>query len=120
MEYLGQWEFWQEVGLTVAARLSVIAAALWAVKMVTDRLKKQPATPSGLGELHLPAVSRSTAISRLPKGRKVKKSSPLKEHYRPLTLIKPRSDSWKEKMGKYLSGEPVVSAGSPPKPRGGN
>ena len=109
MEYLTQWEFWQEVGLTVAARLSVVAVALWAVKMVTDHLGERPAAKTGSRRLLAPALPKITRTSRERHGGKTRGSYPAEVRHRPLTLKKPGPDSWREKMGKYLSGEPIAS-----------
>jgi len=113
MEYLTHWEFWREVALTVAARLSVIAAALWAVKMVTDRLAEksgaalQPAAPTG-------AISRTTmAPSSMSGGSRIENYTTQKPHRRALTLkgtkATPAAEAgiWREKMAKYLTGEPT-------------
>jgi hypothetical protein len=109
MEYLTQWEFWQEIALSVAARLSVIAAALWGVKMVTDRLTAKPAAPSPGSPT---AETRETVVLSLPGlGGRVEEFRSARPVRRPLTLKAagtagaPEAEIWCEKMAKYLSSE---------------
>ncbi len=100
-EMLMQTDFWREVGITVAARLSVVAVALWGVKMLTDHLreaaphpkpkktaKPAPAAPIPVYALQSSGSNRSTSHSAGPGGRS-----------------QSEVESWKKKMGKYLSGE---------------
>ena len=113
MEYLTQWEFWQEVGLTAAARLSVVAVALWAVKVALDHLRERtPAvqTPQGTAA---PVAREVPPLIRVLREGGVRESRPLDERGHTLTLKK--SDrgtteqpvSWRAKMETYLSGEPL-------------
>ncbi len=117
MEYLMAGEFWREVGLTVAARLSVVAVALWAVKMVTDHLKGsalvQP-VPAGVPTAVEPPPTRMTNAVALeqPGGQNSRGGV-----RRKLFLKKTESEAWREKMGKYLSGEPVVTSTTPRRQR---
>lgn len=116
MEYLMSGELLREVGLTVAARLSVVAVALWAVKMVTDHLRDsmsgrpQPAVAAPVAPDRSQPVP-AAVLDRLAGDR------PSVTGPRGLSLKKTESDSWREKMGKYLSGEPVVTSTSPRRQR---
>jgi hypothetical protein len=107
MEYLTQWEFWQEVALSVAARLSVVAAALWAVKMVTDRLVEKtvavtpPASsPAGVA----PALrGKAGATGEFHSFEPRRRGLTLKTGK---TAVPSDAGLWREKMAKYLTGEP--------------
>lgn len=112
MEYLMSGELWREVGLTVAARLSIVAVALWAVKMVTDHLRES-IIPRPLPTIAAPAVTNLVQpVSAGASDRLAGYRLPAAVARR-LSLKKTESDSWREKMGKYLSGEPVVTSTSP-------
>jgi len=116
MEYLTNWDFWREVALTVGARLSVIAAALWAVKMVTDRLVVKP---DAAAQLAMPTGAVSRTAMTLPStggGRRIEDYTTQPAHRRVVTLKGTKATSateagiWREKMAKYLTGEPTRAA----------
>ncbi len=106
-KYLTQWDFWQGVGLTVAARLSVVAVALWAVKIVTDHLARPVAVPRSVGK---PAVA-------LPRREIPTPSVARQQQARFVSFNEgaPQSagrdnpaEVWRSKMGQYLAGKPVA------------
>jgi len=101
-------EFWQEVGLTVAARLSVVAVALWAVKMVTDHLKGVSIV--GTETAGPPILSEDALLPKVATRERTGVFHPVGGSRRRLSVKKPPSDPWRTKMGKYLSGEPVVTS----------
>ena len=123
MEYLMQWEFWQEVGLTVAARLSMVAVALWAVKMTVDHLHAHAARPVIAPQSAAAAAPEILGWPGLPVNERIKAYHPLEGRHRPPVFKKPEpaavghATPWQEKMAKYLAGEPVLSAGLPRRPR---
>ena len=119
MEYLTQWEFWQEVGLAVAARLAVVAVALWAVKMTMDQINARSAQPKAAPQPAAPAAGAAPAWPGLPPNERIKAYYPLEGRHRPLTLKKPGAERtpWQEKMEKYLAGQPALSAGLSRRPR---
>lgn len=126
MEYLLQWEFWQDVGLTAAARLSVVAVALWAVKVALDYLRERPPVekfPQRTAGLVTPGVLPPI---RLPGAGGVKEFRPLDERRHSLTLKRServtveRLASWRQRMEQYLSGEPHASASASGQQRRGD
>lgn len=112
MEYLMLGEFWREVGLTVAARLSVVAAALWAVKMVTDHLTGLSVAGLPAARAPRPAPRKNPRVPTAAPERTGALSSPGGAARR-LSVIKSQSDSRRTTMGKYLSGEPAVTTKAP-------
>jgi hypothetical protein len=114
MEYLMLGEFWREVGLTVAARLSVVAVALWAVKMVTDHLKGVSIV--GTEAAGPPILPQNPPLPKVATPERTGVFHPVGGGHRRLSIKKPPPDPWRTKMGKYLSGEPVVTS-QPPRPQ---
>lgn len=108
MEYLTQWEFWQSVGLTVAARLSVVAVALWAVKMVTEQIDRGAVLVGRPGKITLTAGPEQSdaAVSR---GKRIKPETPAWARQRG----SPPVDAMRKQMASYLASETAFPAGTP-------
>jgi|GEM_PF-3297840 len=117
MDFLFAEEFWREVGLTVAARLSVVGVALWAVKMITDHWQQSMSSTPRSATVSSSPVTGDSSPARAVVPEQLRAYTLPRTARRQLSLKKTESDSWREKMGKYLSGEPVVTSAIPRRQR---
>ncbi len=103
-ELVMQADFWREVSVTVAARLSVVAVALWGVKMMTDYLRgTERSTGKKAAPAATPAAAPGIPVYALNTGGS--RSSGTKSAGQADQPQPDAAESWKKKMGKYLSGE---------------
>ena len=107
-KYLSQWSFWQGVGLTVAARLSVVVVALWAVKMVTDHLARPIAVPRSVRKPAAILPHREIPTPSVARQRQARFVSLDKGTPQGLGRDNP-AEVWRSKMDQYLAGKPVAN-----------
>ena len=108
-KYLAQWDFWQGVGLTVAARLSVVVVALWAVKMATDHLARPVAAPRSIGQPTASLPRREIPTPSADRQRRARFVS-FEDGAAPSPGRENPAEVWRSKMDQYLAGKPTANS----------